>query len=88
MCSAIIHIASRTKAKCDAIIASVHDKNAMKQDGVFEGHALDALDIEATKALIKRPGPDRHQCRHRLPQHVGDARLHRHRRRLYRHRHP
>ncbi|WPE22315.1 saccharopine dehydrogenase family protein [Shinella zoogloeoides] len=47
-----IHIASRTKAKCDKIIASVHEKKAMKQPGVLEGHALDALDIEATKALI------------------------------------
>ena len=47
-----IHIASRTKAKCDRIIASVHEKKAMKQPGVLEGHALDALDIEATKALI------------------------------------
>ncbi|MCO6179055.1 saccharopine dehydrogenase family protein [Ciceribacter sp. RN22] len=48
-----IHIASRTKAKCDAIIASVHEKKAMKQPGVLEAHALDALDIEATKALIR-----------------------------------
>ncbi len=48
-----IHIASRTKAKCDKIIASVHEKKAMKQAGVLEGHALDALDIEATKALIQ-----------------------------------
>ena len=48
-----INIASRTKAKCDAIIASVHEKNAMKQPGVLAGHALDAMDIEATKALIK-----------------------------------
>lgn len=48
-----INIASRTKAKCDAIIASVHEKNAMKQPGVLKGHALDAMDIEATKALIK-----------------------------------
>ncbi|RFZ86180.1 saccharopine dehydrogenase family protein [Shinella sp. WSJ-2] len=47
-----IHIASRTKAKCDKIIASVHEKKALKQPGVLEGHALDALDIEATKALI------------------------------------
>lgn len=51
-----LHIASRTKAKCDAIIASVHEKKAMKQPGVFEAHALDALDIEATKALIKKTG--------------------------------
>lgn len=51
-----IHIASRTKSKCDAIIASVHEKKAMKQEGVLEGHALDALDIEATKALIVKTG--------------------------------
>ncbi|QEE44502.1 saccharopine dehydrogenase family protein [Rhizobium sp. WL3] len=51
-----IHIASRTKAKCDAIIASVHEKKAMKQAGVLEAHALDALDIEATKALITKLG--------------------------------
>ncbi|MGN7293200.1 saccharopine dehydrogenase family protein [Rhizobium sp. SAFR-030] len=51
-----IHIASRTKAKCDKIIASVHEKKAMKQDGVLEAHALDALDIEATKALIRKLG--------------------------------
>jgi saccharopine dehydrogenase-like NADP-dependent oxidoreductase len=48
-----INIASRTKAKCDAIIASISEKNAMKVDGVLAGHALDAMDIEATKALIK-----------------------------------
>jgi saccharopine dehydrogenase-like NADP-dependent oxidoreductase len=51
-----IHIASRTKTKCDTIIASVHEKKAMKQDGVLEAHALDALDIEATKALIRKLG--------------------------------
>ncbi|MCV3736065.1 saccharopine dehydrogenase family protein [Rhizobium sp. TRM96647] len=51
-----IHIASRTKAKCDAIIASVREKKAMKQPGVLEAHALDALDIEATKALIRKTG--------------------------------
>jgi len=51
-----IHIASRTKSKCDAIIASIHEKKAMKQAGVLEGHALDALDIEATKALIEKTG--------------------------------
>jgi saccharopine dehydrogenase-like NADP-dependent oxidoreductase len=51
-----IHIASRTKSKCDAIIASVHEKKAIKQAGVLEAHALDALDIEATKALIEKLG--------------------------------
>ena len=53
-----INIASRTRAKCDAIIASVHEKNAMKQPGVLKGHALDAMDIEATKALIKSTGSE------------------------------
>ncbi|QRY70647.1 saccharopine dehydrogenase family protein (plasmid) [Ensifer sp. PDNC004] len=47
-----INIASRTKSKCDAIIASVHEKGAMKQPGVLAGHALDALDVESTKTLI------------------------------------
>ena len=51
-----IHIASRTKSKCDDIIASVHEKKAMKQPGVLEAHALNGLDIEATKALIKSTG--------------------------------
>ncbi|MCO6187440.1 saccharopine dehydrogenase family protein [Rhizobium sp. L1K21] len=51
-----IHIASRTKSKCDDIIASVQEKKAMKQPGVLEGHALDALDIEATKKLITDTG--------------------------------
>ena len=51
-----INIASRTKEKCDAIIASVREKNAMKVDGVLAGHALDAMDIEATKALIQSTG--------------------------------
>ena len=49
-----IHIASRTKAKVDTMIASVHEKKAMKQPGVLEGHALNALDIEATKDLIRK----------------------------------
>lgn len=53
-----INIASRTQAKCDAIIASIGEKNAMKQPGVLAGHALDAMDIEATKALIKATGSE------------------------------
>lgn len=51
-----IHIASRTKAKCDAIIASLLEKRAMSQPGVLQAHALDALDIEATKTLIRKTG--------------------------------
>ena len=35
-----LHIASRTIAKCRAIIASVHEKSAMKVAGRFEAHSL------------------------------------------------
>ncbi len=51
-----LHIASRTKAKCDAIIESVHAKGAMKRPGVFEAHQLDAMDTEAVASLIRRTG--------------------------------
>lgn len=49
-----LHIASRTVSKCHDILASVEEKGAMKQEGVFEAHALDALDIPATVALIRK----------------------------------
>lgn len=49
-----IHLASRTLSKCEAIRDSVHEKKSMKVPGTFEVHTLDALDIEATKALIGR----------------------------------
>ncbi|HEY6643320.1 saccharopine dehydrogenase family protein [Povalibacter sp.] len=51
-----IHIASRTVSKCDAIVASVRGKQSLKVDGVLQAHALDALDIEATKTLIRETG--------------------------------
>ncbi len=51
-----IHIASRTVSKCEKIIASVHEKKAMKVDGKLEAHALDAMDVAATKALIEKTG--------------------------------
>src|SRR5690606_13145326 len=51
-----IHIASRTLAKCEAIVASVREKNALKVDGKLEAHALDAMDVDATKALIEKTG--------------------------------
>ena len=51
-----LHIASRTKAKCDAIIESVHEKKALKVPGVLEGHAVDAMDSDAVAALIERTG--------------------------------
>lgn len=51
-----LHIASRTKEKCDAIIASVHEKRAMKVAGPFEAHAVDAMDTAAVAALIRQTG--------------------------------
>lgn len=51
-----LHIASRTLAKCDAIIASVHAKTAMKAPGAFASHAIDAMDSAAVAALIRKTG--------------------------------
>ncbi|MFD1913924.1 saccharopine dehydrogenase family protein [Halodurantibacterium flavum] len=51
-----IHIASRTVAKAEAIIESVHEKGAMKTDGVLRAHALDAMDSAAVAALIRETG--------------------------------
>ncbi|WP_117195881.1 saccharopine dehydrogenase family protein [Rhizobium terrae] len=48
-----IHIASRTLSKCEAIIASIMEKKALKRPFVIKGHSLDALDIESTKTLIR-----------------------------------
>ncbi|MHA6965916.1 saccharopine dehydrogenase family protein [Zobellella denitrificans] len=49
-----IHIASRTVEKCRKIIDSVREKGSLKVAGELQAHALDALDIEATKALIDK----------------------------------
>ncbi|MDP5292901.1 saccharopine dehydrogenase family protein [Oceanimonas sp. CHS3-5] len=49
-----IHIASRTVAKCQQIVDSVREKGSLKVAGELQAHALDALDIEATKALIDK----------------------------------
>ena len=51
-----LHIASRTVAKAQAIIDSVHDKAAMKVPGVFTAHALDAMDSAAVADLIRATG--------------------------------
>lgn len=51
-----LHIASRTRAKCDAIIDSVHQKGAMKVPGTFESHQVDATDASAVADLIKATG--------------------------------
>ena len=49
-----IHIASRTLSKCEAIIGGILDKKALKRPGILAAHHLDAMDIEATKALIRQ----------------------------------
>lgn len=46
-----LHIASRTKSKADAIIASIRDKG---HDVPFTSHALDAMDSAAVAALIRK----------------------------------
>lgn len=51
-----IHIASRTIAKCDAIIDSIREKGSMKVDGVLDSHAIDATDSAAVAALIRETG--------------------------------
>lgn len=51
-----IHIASRTREKGTAIVDSVREKGSLKVEGVIEAHGLNALDIEATKALIRKTG--------------------------------
>jgi saccharopine dehydrogenase-like NADP-dependent oxidoreductase len=51
-----LHIASRTVAKCQAILDSVAEKSAMKQPGVFKAHALDAMDSAAVAQLIRDTG--------------------------------
>ncbi|SLN72548.1 Carboxynorspermidine synthase [Roseivivax jejudonensis] len=53
-----LHIASRTKAKCDAIVESVHAKGAMKQDGVFETHQVDATQSDQVADLIRKTGAE------------------------------
>ncbi|MEH6567085.1 MAG: saccharopine dehydrogenase family protein [Halopseudomonas sp.] len=49
-----IHIASRTLEKCQALVDSVREKGSLKAAGALQAHALDALDVEATKALIAK----------------------------------
>ncbi|QQR40170.1 saccharopine dehydrogenase family protein [Devosia rhizoryzae] len=49
-----INIASRTVSKCQSIIAGMLDKKVLKRPGILVAHELDATDIEATKALIRR----------------------------------
>lgn len=52
-----IHIASRRLAKCEQIIASIREKKSLQDaGGVLQAHVLDAMDTEATRALIERTG--------------------------------
>ncbi|MGR1580581.1 saccharopine dehydrogenase NADP-binding domain-containing protein [Thalassobius sp. S69A] len=51
-----IHIASRTLAKCEAILESVREKDAMKTEGVLAAHQVDAMDSAAVAALIRSTG--------------------------------
>ncbi|WP_179381456.1 saccharopine dehydrogenase family protein [Jannaschia marina] len=51
-----INIASRTLSKCEAILDSVREKGAMKQDGVLAAHQLDATDSAAVADLIRATG--------------------------------
>jgi len=48
-----IAIASRSISKCQAIIDSVKAKGSLKQPAELRAYALDAMDVEATKALIR-----------------------------------
>ncbi|WP_272728458.1 saccharopine dehydrogenase NADP-binding domain-containing protein, partial [Leclercia adecarboxylata] len=48
-----IAIASRNNSKCQAIIDSVQAKGGLKQSGEIKAYVLDAMDVEATKALIR-----------------------------------
>lgn len=51
-----LHIASRTVAKCEAILDSIHDKRAMKTNGVLKAHAVDAMSPAAVATLIRETG--------------------------------
>ncbi|MDO8905811.1 saccharopine dehydrogenase family protein [Hydrogenophaga sp.] len=51
-----IHIASRTIAKCEAIIASVQAKGSLKQPGILQAHTIDAMHTPAVAELIRRTG--------------------------------
>ncbi|NLC36596.1 MAG: saccharopine dehydrogenase family protein [Alcaligenaceae bacterium] len=51
-----IHIASRTLSKCEAIIASIKEKGNQRGPGLLKAHQLDAMDVEATKTLIRSTG--------------------------------
>src|SRR5690606_41328267 len=47
---------TRRASDLDQIRASVLEKKSLKVPGVFETHALDAMDVAATKALVQQTG--------------------------------
>ncbi|WP_201583558.1 saccharopine dehydrogenase family protein [Psychrobacter jeotgali] len=51
-----IHIASRTKDKCEAIAQSVDDKGSFKIAATMRTHQVDAMDVQALIALINETG--------------------------------
>ncbi|WP_199508166.1 MULTISPECIES: saccharopine dehydrogenase family protein [unclassified Psychrobacter] len=51
-----LHIASRTKDKCDAIAKSVAEKGSFKVPASLQTHQLDALDTQAVIDLIESTG--------------------------------
>ncbi|MEZ7813900.1 MAG: saccharopine dehydrogenase-like NADP-dependent oxidoreductase [Paracoccaceae bacterium] len=51
-----IHIASRTITKCDAIVSSIIENGSFKTDAALTAHAINAMDIEAVAALIRKTG--------------------------------
>ncbi|WP_413501014.1 saccharopine dehydrogenase NADP-binding domain-containing protein [Psychrobacter maritimus] len=51
-----IHIASRTRDKCDAIAQSVKEKRSFKQAAVLHTHQVDAMDSQALIQLIQDTG--------------------------------
>jgi len=53
-----IHIASRTKAKCDEIAQSVHDKNSFKRPATLHTHQVDAMKLyHANRAASRQRLP-------------------------------
>ncbi len=52
-----IHIASRTLAKCEKIIASIREKGSMKVEGGLFAHKVNARDKNEMVALLRRIRP-------------------------------
>ena len=51
-----IHMASRTKDKCDAIAQSVEEKGSFKIPAILQTHQVDAMDTSALIDLINETG--------------------------------